>query len=46
MRTARNLFVRVLGSWIMKKPFMKLMIEKQNPAAPDFLIPFQSLWDF
>jgi intracellular septation protein len=30
-------FIFLLGSWIMKKPFMKLMIEKQNPTAPDFL---------
>ncbi len=30
-------FIFLLFSWIMKKPFMKLMIEKQNPTAPDFL---------
>jgi intracellular septation protein len=30
-------FIFLLGSWIIKKPFMKLMIEKQNPTAPDFL---------
>lgn len=30
-------FIFLLGSWIFKKPFMKLMIEKQNPTAPDFL---------
>ena len=30
-------FIFLLCSWILKKPFMKLMIEKQNPTAPDFL---------
>ncbi len=30
-------FVFLLVSWIMKKPFLTLMIEKQNPTAPDFL---------
>jgi len=30
-------FVFLLGSWLMKKPFLKLMIEKQNPEAPDFV---------
>ncbi|OFZ31318.1 MAG: intracellular septation protein [Bdellovibrionales bacterium RIFCSPHIGHO2_01_FULL_40_29] len=30
-------FIFLSGSWLMKKPFMKLMIEKQNPTAPDFL---------
>lgn len=30
-------FIFLLGSWILKKPFMKLMIEKQNPTAPEFL---------
>ncbi len=30
-------FIFLLVSWFMKKPFMKLMIEKQNPTAPDFL---------
>ena len=30
-------FLFLLGSWIMKKPFLKLMIEKQNPNAPEFL---------
>lgn len=30
-------FIFLLGSWILKKPFMKLMIEKQNPNAPEFL---------
>ncbi len=30
-------FVFLLVSWFMKKPFMKLMIEKQNPTAPEFL---------
>lgn len=30
-------FVFLIGSWVMKKPFLKLMIEKQNPDAPDFV---------
>lgn len=30
-------FVFLLLSWLFKKPFLKLMIEKQNPQAPDFL---------
>lgn len=30
-------FTFLLGSWILKKPFMTLMIEKQNPTAPEFL---------
>lgn len=30
-------FVFLLGSWLMKKPFLVLMIEKQNPEAPKFL---------
>lgn len=30
-------FIFLCGTWIMKKPFMKLMIEKQNPTAPAFL---------
>ena len=30
-------FIFLLGSWIMKKPFLQLMIEKQNPDAPDFV---------
>lgn len=30
-------FIFLLGSWIFKKPFMQLMIEKQNPTAPEFL---------
>ena len=30
-------FIFLSGSWIMKKPFMKMMIEKQNENAPDFL---------
>ncbi len=30
-------FVFLLGSWFMNKPFLKLMIEKQNPDAPDFV---------
>lgn len=30
-------FVFLSGSTLVKKPFLKLMIEKQNPAAPQFL---------
>lgn len=30
-------FIFLLGSWVMKKPFLQLMIEKQNPDAPDFV---------
>lgn len=30
-------FIFLLGSWLIKKPFLKLMIEKQNPQAPSFL---------
>ena len=30
-------FIFLAGSWFLKKPFMQLMIEKQNPQAPDFI---------
>jgi intracellular septation protein len=30
-------FIFLLASWIMKKPFLVLMIEKQNPHAPEFI---------
>lgn len=30
-------FVFLVGSWLLKKPFLVLMLEKQNPTAPDFL---------
>jgi intracellular septation protein len=30
-------FIFLLGSWFMKKPFLVLMLEKQNPAAPEFI---------
>lgn len=30
-------FIFLSGSTIVKKPFLKLMIEKQNPEAPQFL---------
>lgn len=30
-------FVFLFASWVMKKPFLVLMIEKQNPNAPDFI---------
>ncbi|MBY0554945.1 septation protein IspZ [bacterium] len=32
-----GMFVFLLASWIMKKPFLSLMIEKQNPDAPEFV---------
>jgi intracellular septation protein len=28
-------FVFLAGSWLLKKPFLVLMLEKQNPTAPD-----------
>lgn len=31
-------FVFLVGSWVIKKPFMKMMMEKQNAGAPVFLI--------
>lgn len=30
-------FIFLLASWIVKKPFLVLMIEKQNPDAPEFI---------
>ena len=30
-------FIFLLSSWILKKPFMRMMLEKQNPTAPQFL---------
>lgn len=30
-------FVFLIASWIMKKPFLVMMIEKQNPDTPDFM---------
>lgn len=30
-------FLFLIGSWLFKKPFLVLMIEKQNPTAPAFL---------
>lgn len=30
-------FVFLLGSWMLKRPLLKLMIEKQNPETPDFV---------
>ena len=32
-----GMFVFLFGTWIMKKPFLVLIIEKQNPTAPDFI---------
>ena len=29
-------FIFLLGSWILKKPFLKSMVEKQNPEVPEF----------
>lgn len=30
-------FIFLLGSWFLKKPFLRFIIEKQNPETPDFL---------
>jgi intracellular septation protein len=30
-------FIFLVGSWVIKKPFLKLMMEKQNPDTPQFL---------
>lgn len=30
-------FIFLVGSWFLKKPFLVLMMEKQNPNAPEFL---------
>ena len=30
-----GMFIFLIGSWIIKKPFLKLMLEKQNPEAPE-----------
>lgn len=30
-------FIFLMGSWILKKPFLRLMIEKQNPDAPEIV---------
>ena len=30
-------FIFLFASWIIKKPFLTLLIEKQNPNAPEFL---------
>lgn len=30
-------FVFLFGSWVLKRPFLVLIIEKQNPTAPEFL---------
>lgn len=32
-----GLFLLLFGSWMINKPFLKMMIEKQNPEAPEFL---------
>lgn len=32
-----GMFVFLFISWIIKKPFLVLMIEKQNPQTPDFI---------
>ena len=28
-------FIILLGSWFLKKPFLKIMVEKQNPDIPE-----------
>ncbi len=30
-------FIFLFSTWILKKPFMQMMLEKQNPTAPQFL---------
>lgn len=30
-------FIFLIGSWFLKKPFLVMMLEKQNPTAPYFL---------
>jgi intracellular septation protein len=30
-------FIFLVGSWLFNKPFLVLMMEKQNPTAPEFL---------
>ena len=32
-----GMFVFLFVSWFLKKPFLVLIIEKQNPEAPDFI---------
>lgn len=32
-----GMFVFLVGSWVLKRPFLVLMLEKQNPAAPEFV---------
>ncbi|MFN3453857.1 MAG: inner membrane-spanning protein YciB [Pseudobdellovibrio sp.] len=31
------MFLFLIGSWFLKKPFLKLMIEKQNPESPHII---------
>jgi intracellular septation protein len=35
-----GMFAFLFGSWILKKPFMQVMVEKQNPNFPDIMKPF------
>lgn len=32
-----GMFVFLFGGWALKKPFLVLMLQKQNPQAPEFL---------
>lgn len=32
-----GMFLFLFGTWVLKKPFLVVVIEKQNPAAPDFI---------
>lgn len=32
-----GMFVFLLGSWALKKPFLKIMVEKQNPEIPQIM---------
>lgn len=37
-----GMFVFLLASWVLKKPFLTIMIEKQNQQFPEILKPFLS----
>lgn len=32
-----GMFIFLLGSWALKKPFLKIMVEKQNPEIPQIM---------
>lgn len=37
-----GMFFFLCGSWVLKKPFMLMMVEKQNPDFPAMMKPFLS----